>query len=617
MNEIGQIRPTQLIFTFGVASLVDLPNMSALVMGLDDWNTQYCREIEEDRLLATIQQRLGSQVRQLFVPPIKLDESKSDPGAPAIGVPVAPFPRWMRCPLCDTLATIDSGVFRLKQDQWRPDRTEYRHEGCTKAKGNISPSALSVRFLLACREGHLTDFPWLEFVHKGNVACKPAQLTLREYGISGDASDIIVQCLACNSNRRMSDAFDQDTQFKCPGHHPHLRRIDNKPCDEVAKSILLGASNSWFSVSLSALSIPLATDRLAKIVEEQWGELKGVQSEEELQFFRTMLQKFPSLVSLFSDFKDSEIWEGIAGKRSGAGQEDGAVPDIKLPEWRVFSYPDVAVENRDFKLRKVPPPKGFEDSFEDTVLVERIREVRALLGYTRLESNADFAEITALEDVRISPISRTPPTWLPASEVRGEGIFLRLKEEALQSWESTKEVQQLRLDFLESHKLWRKLRKLTPPHDGFPGIRLVLLHSLAHALIRQIVLDCGYNSASLRERLYSRWGNDHGGPMAGILVYTAAPDSEGTLGGLVELGNPVSMGRHLQQSLENMRMCASDPLCSEHGPSSDGRGIHGACCHACLFAPETSCERGNRYLDRAALVGTFASSETAFFKSFR
>ena len=213
--------------------------------------------------------------------------------------------------------------------------------------------------------------------------------------------------------------------------------------------------------------------------------------------------------------------------------------------------------------------------------------------------------------------SRTSPTWLPASEIRGEGIFLQLKEEALQSWESRKEVHQLRLDFLESHKLWRKLRRLTPTHDGFPGIRLVLLHSLAHALIRQIVLDCGYNSASLRERLYCRWGSDNGGPMAGILIYTAAPDSEGTLGGLVELGNPASLGRHLQQALENMRVCASDPLCSEHTPSSDGRGIHGACCHACLFAPETSCERGNRYLDRSVLVGTFASSETTFFRSFR
>jgi hypothetical protein len=163
-------------------------------------------------------------------------------------------------------------------------------------------------------------------------------------------------------------------------------------------------------------------------------------------------------------------------------------------------------------------------------------------------------------------------------------------------------------------KRWRKLRNLQPSQDGFPGIRFVFLHSLAHSLIRQIVLDCGYTSASLRERLYCRWGNDHGGPMAGILIYTAAPDSEGTLGGLMELGSPASLSRHLQQALESMKLCASDPLCSEHAPSSDGRGIHGACCHACLFAPETSCERGNRYLDRSALVETFAGGATAFFE---
>jgi hypothetical protein len=612
MNEIGQIRPSQLMFTFGVASLIDLPNMSGLVMGLDDWNTQYCREISEDRLLAAIKRRMGSQVAQLFLPPIKLDENKSDPGAPAIGVPVVPFPRWMRCPACDTLATIDSGVFRLSQDQWRPDRTEYRHEGCTKAKVR-PPQTLSVRFLLACREGHLTDFPWLDFVHKGNVPCKPAQLTLRQFGISGDASDIIVKCLACNNDRRMADAFDQDLQFKCPGHHPHLRRIDSDPCQVQAKAILLGASNSWFSVFLSALSIPQATDRLDKLVEDNWDELKNVDSEDELQFYRKNVQKFQALIPLFADFKDPEIWGAIEAKRKGSAGDDDAVPDIKLPEWRVFSNPEFAIESRDFKLRKVAPPKGFETTFEDTVLVERIREVRALLGYTRLESNSDFAEITALEDARISPISRTPPTWLPASEVRGEGIFLTIKEDTLQTWEARKEVQQLQRDFLDSHMRWRQLRNLSPMQEGFPGIRFVFLHSLAHALIRQIVLDCGYTSASLRERLYCRWGNDHGGPMAGILIYTAAPDSEGTLGGLVELGGPASLGRHLQQALESMRLCASDPLCSEHAPSSDGRGIHGACCHACLFAPETSCERGNRYLDRSTLVETFASVGTAFF----
>ena len=121
-----------------------------------------------------------------------------------------------------------------------------------------------------------------------------------------------------------------------------------------------------------------------------------------------------------------------------------------------------------------------------------------------------------------------------------------------------------------------------PVDEGFAGIRMVLLHSLAHALMRQIVLDCGYTSASVRERLYCRREGDEGGPMAGILIYTAASDSEGTLGGLVELGDPFTLGRHLQQALESMRLCASDPLCAEHQPSIDGRGIHGACCHACF-----------------------------------
>ena len=101
--------------------------------------------------------------------------------------------------------------------------------------------------------------------------------------------------------------------------------------------------------------------------------------------------------------------------------------------------------------------------------------------------------------------------------------------------------------------------------------------------------------------------------MAGILLYTAAPDSEGTLGGLVELGVPLTLGRHLQQALESMRICASDPLCSEHRPDIHGRGIQGACCHACQFSPETSCERGNRYLDRSVLVNTFSARGTAFF----
>lgn len=613
MNELGEIRPSQLIFTFGVGSLVDLPNMSALIMGLDDWDTRYCSEIEEDRLVAAIQKRLGPQMQRLYRPPIKLDGMERDPAAPAVGVPVAPFPRWMRCTLCDTMATVDSGVFKLVQDPYRPDKTEYVHQGCLKSQGGRPPSAMSVRFLIACREGHLTDFPWLNFVHKGNVPCLPATLTLREYGASGDASDIIVKCHSCGSERRMADAFDPDSPFACSGHHPHLRLFEAAGCKEQAKAILLGSSNSWFPTALSALSIPRAVDKLGKLVEEQWAELKDLDSIDEVKFYRKKLHKFQSLIPLYSEFTDEAIWAGIETKRHGGNQHKAQVEDLKLPEWQTFSNPESASESKDFKLRRVAPPKDFEAMFEDTVLVDRIREVRALLGFTRIESNADFAEATQIEDGRLTRLGRESATWLPASDVRGEGIFLRIREEAFLAWEAKSEVQLLQQEFLDSHKAWRKLRKIEPYQDNFPGIRLVLLHSLAHALMRQISLECGYTAASVRERIYSRQPGDEGGPMAGVLLYTAAPDSEGTLGGLVELGDPLTLGRHIQQALESMRLCASDPLCADHRPDIAGRGIQGACCHACQFAPETSCERGNRYLDRSVLVNTFSACGTAFF----
>jgi hypothetical protein len=139
-----------------------------------------------------------------------------------------------------------------------------------------------------------------------------------------------------------------------------------------------------------------------------------------------------------------------------------------------------------------------------------------------------------------------------------------------------------------------------------------MMHTFAHLLIREMALECGYNSASIRERIYSN--DDPSSPMAGILIYTAAADSDGTLGGLVELGKPENLGRLIDQALKRSTICSSDPLCSEHDPSED-RSLHAAACHACSFVAETSCESGNRYLDRALLVETFECKDAAFFES--
>jgi hypothetical protein len=191
-------------------------------------------------------------------------------------------------------------------------------------------------------------------------------------------------------------------------------------------------------------------------------------------------------------------------------------------------------------------------------------------------------------------------------------LFFHFKEDLIQKW--CKKAKNHDGIFLEAHQRWRIARKLEPPHEFYPGIRFVLLHSFAHALIRQLAVECGYTTASLRERIYSRNPGENEPEMAGVLIYTAAPDSEGTLGGLVSLGKPETLERHLDQALDNVRLCASDPLCAEHHPYRDGITLHAASCHACLFAPETSCERGNKYLDRAVLVSTVERSDLAFFE---
>lgn len=430
-----------------------------------------------------------------------------------------------------------------------------------------------------------------------------------EFGPSGDVLDIMIKCHECNTSRSMSEAFDPEGQFPCPGHHPHLRRINPDGCPEPAKPILLGASNSWFPQVMSVLSIPEAgDDALTQLVETHWTHLKKVPSRDAVEFVISMI---PALMGYTAD----QVWAAIEAyqQRAVSPGPDDDVSDLKAPEWAVFTDPDHAPQGPDFQLTRTLPPHGFATEFADTVRIGRLREVRALFGFNRLESNGDFTDVTFDSASRYTPLSAQPPEWLPTTEVRGEGLFLRLQEERVLEWENRPAVQALEAEFRLAHRHWRKLRHIDPPDADFPGIRYVLVHSLAHALMRQIALDCGYTAASLRERLYCRRPGDLHGPMAGFLMYTAASDSEGTLGGLVELGNPLSLGRHLHQALENLRICASDPLCAEHPPSKDGRGIHAASCHACLFSPETSCERGNRYLDRSVLLPTLSRDDTAFF----
>ena len=599
---VGSIRPSQLLWSYGPGAMIDLPNMSVVTMGLDFWNTDRCERVEEGRLLAAVRRTLGPQVNHLYLPPVAQDENV-DPRTPEakVGVPVLVFPRWLRCVKCGTLATIDSGLFEVKANPYRPDRTKYVHKSCDKNHGKPSP-AVPARFMLACRAGHLDDFPWHWFVHDGPSDC-PGRLKFYETGASLQTENLWVECKDCGAKKSMAKAFGkagEENLPACRGRHPHLNRFDSE-CTEEVKAVLLGASNAWFPVSISVLAIPVG-DSLDKFVEDGWEYFEDVESLDELKIVLKTLRKTNKLPGI-EKFESEDIWEAVRRKREDETSENVTEEDVKRPEWKVLTAKEPPKDWPHFLAKEAGVPEGFEGLFSTVLQVERLREVTALVGFTRVEAPDETVDDE--ERAPRAPLSREKPDWVPVTEVYGEGIFLRFDEEAVRRWEERDAVKERDETLRKGHAGWRNARKLDPA-VGYPGARYVMIHTFAHYLIRELALECGYNSASVRERIYAE------DDMAGVLIYTAAPDSDGTLGGLVELGEPETLGRIVRQALERAKVCASDPLCAEHEPDRDAT-THGAACHACTFVSETSCERGNRYLDQAFVVNTFSTKGAAFF----
>jgi Domain of unknown function (DUF1998) len=607
---VGELRPNQLLHTYGSGALADLPNLSVVIAGLDSWPRDHSTVVDESRLLAAVRARLGRQVEALRLPPHQSETSDPFGEWARTGVPVRLFPTWLRCTdlRCNQLGRADAGFFHLLGDAYQPNRVRYVHN--CRGQGGNRPTAVPARFLLACSAGHLDDFPWMYFVHKGPPP-EGVTHTLRmlELGSTGEAADVYVQCMGCPTesgrhlSRPMSEAFGLEAQQRlpaCRGRHPHLND-EFKGCDQPTLTLVLGATNTWFPIVLRTFSVPLATEPVSHLVAEFWAHLKVLASLPE-QAAKLILptQTFWSELERYGVDK---VWQAIRRHADqGSDSEDGAGDvDLRGPEWTALNGADI--ELPDFTIREETAPKDWLDR---VVLVSRLREVAALYGFTRVD--APEWEVSPEDQSRSGPLSDHPPTWVPCAELRGEGIFLRFSEERIAEWETRQVVRERERDLLiPAHRSWREQRMLDT--GQWPGLRYVLLHTFAHVLIRQLALESGYSAAGIGERIYASQGAN---PMAGVLLYTAAPDSEGTLGGLVSLGRRQRLGELIEQALESAELCSSDPLCAEHNPTIHGR-LYGAACHACLFAAETSCERGNQYLDRALLVDTLTESGSGFF----
>jgi hypothetical protein len=278
-------------------------------------------------------------------------------------------------------------------------------------------------------------------------------------------------------------------------------------------------------------------------------------------------------------------------------EDELTADDIRPQEYAALKS-DREERSTEFKTKLEPLPDELSDHFKTLVRVQRLREVRALVSFKRIHPHVDLTNPGVGSFGRLS--SDTPRIdWLPAIEVRGEGIFVEFSREKIDAWIVSQPSVTTRIERL-NEEYGAFLRRITAQDevDFKVSVEQVLVHSFSHAFIKRLSFESGYDAASLRERIFV--GNDPW--MAGVLIYTSTPDADGTLGGLERQGLPANMSDLVRGAIQDIDMCSSDPLC-RRGVSSTSELLNLSACHNCLFLPETSCELGNRLLDRLLLVG--------------
>jgi hypothetical protein len=599
----GQIRQSQVVTTFGPGALVDLLDQAVLIGGLEFW--KYSREqpakiIAEPRLRERIVEAYDidlSPEAPFRTPPV----GKDDEPTPFSGIRALEFPAWFVCQQCRALVRgIDGTTVKGRR----------RVHDC--AGSRRAGACVPVRFVAACRRGHLQDFPWRRWLHIGSP-CRGGTMHLHE-GRTGDFSEIRVACDCGVPPRKLADANIEAMRPSCDGHRPWLGRESGEGCSEALRLLVRTASNNYFPQVLSALSMPDPDRELDDAVHRIWSSVERVSGAEQVALLRDMQ---PRVFQHLGNFSDAEIAEAVARKKSG---HKLTIAPLRVTEYRklLAAVPDPEhPEDADFIAELCPRPPALPPSIERVVLVHKVREVRAQIGFTRLEPATmdQHGEFEHDLGVQRSSLSLTE-SWLPAAEVRGEGVFLVLDEDALREWESRDAVRARGKELAAGYQQWARSHRLGEP-PPFLGVRFYLLHTLAHLLVTSISLECGYAASAIRERLYS-WRTDDEGElnMAGILLSTGTTGSEGTLGGLVDQGR--RLAHHLANALEMGTLCSNDPVCATHSPNGDPseRFLEGAACHGCLFVAECSCERFNRYLDRALVVPTMGHpADLAFFRA--
>lgn len=578
-----EIRAGTITGPAGVGAVIDVGSESFVIPGIADWLQKGLRVVQLPRLANRLHKVLkGPSLEKPFLR-------------------VRRFPRAMFCEKCRRMTS------------WRTDmevdgkEPACAHSGCT---GKLVP----MRFVAACEDGHLDDVNWARWAHSGVAAggnnCRSydrLKFTVVEGAGTGGLGSLQVSCEVCKSARSLADLVSKEMARqvfgKCTGRHPWVFGNAEK-CELHAEVLQRGATNLHYPLGVSALDIP--TEVLENPVEEYAEQVtahrsyaKLMQLKKDTQGANNMFLEYVAEQIAVDVNCSIDVVLAIADGESKTEEKPEIQDDspsleqavLLGEEWKTMAVAlkEGSIVGANFRAMSEPlgtsVPGWARQLVSGVLLIERLREVRAYLGFQRVKPDATGK--------MVSPDIGGSENWIPATEVYGEGILLSFDFDRLDSWVRALPAGEIAaLQRLEDKRVSEQFWFLPQVDPAF-----VAIHALSHLLLRRITFECGYSSSSLRERLYF----DAKQRYAGIMIYTADGDSEGSLGGLVRQGRADRLAQTLYEAVEQGRWCSADPVCAETAGQGLG-GFNRASCHACQLVAETSCGHANTMLDRRLLL---------------
>lgn len=586
------IRAAQLVSPFGPGAVVDLGNESFTCADISRWPAGECPTLQDNPL----QRALGKAIRR----PPQEDQTGQ--------VPFSRFPRWLFCPNCRRL--YNYLLTNEEANEFRPPTCE----GSSCGHAALVP----MRFIAVCDQGHLQDVDWFKWAHRnaqvadgGQCNRQTAKLAFETTGASGgDFNAMSIECRSCGSKNTFEGLTNKPFPFGCLGKQPWEGYRDVVGCPALPRVFPRAASNVYYAQTRSALDISHGAEEGAGKLAALQAWLTSHPGLGAIRSVKVIMPNWEQTTSLYGFIVDEGMREyglgedetraaviaaikGTSGNAGGGtGGTDRSQHGFIKAEWPHLSGTR-AIQSENLRTRPIQLkgiwPDPYCEPFEQVTLVDRLREVRALIGFKRMKPDNTAAEVPVDLGKGLD--------WLPGIETFGEGIFLKLSEAYVAEWEQrvAKLVAARTKRLQEACVRWGR-----DPAPTYASPRFVALHTLAHGLVRRLAFDAGYSSTSIRERIYC----DHvPSPAAGILLYTSDGDSEGSLGGLVRQGSPERFLGTIMRALADLSWCSADPVCSE----MEAQGIDGmnaAACHACALVSETSCTFNNSLLDRRLVVGS-------------